>query len=235
LGIPYLRFGVCTQKVEIELPCSDHEGIRVEDARSPTELDWNVENYVAAFLSRDPYSVVLDVEALAGLTRKEYVGCWLTHSTLPVTLVAGLLQRKMFTDCALEVSNAFCHSLTEENCRVREWARVDHDVPEWAFDGKDEDWVDKAKHSLHLWKLGPAADFNTDDSCEAPGIVFDLDECTASFQGDYTDTVSLWDMYQSGAGYNALLDFFNKSRGSYRLPLRPRRHTPRKFNIRQRY
>ena len=206
LGLPYLNFAIGAQKVEVEVPASDFDELRPENAQLPADLAWDPENYVAAFLTRDPYSVVLDIEALAAFTRQEYEACWVTRYTLPIVLIAGLLQRKMFTDRALEVSNAFCHSRDDEKCRVREWARADPKIPEWVFDPEDEEWVEKAKESLYLWKLCPAEDFNANDSHEAPGIVFNLDQCTVTFQGNYQDTISLWDLHQGGAGYDALLD-----------------------------
>ena len=74
---------------------------------------------------------------------------------------------------------------------------------------EDDDWVEKAKVSLHLWKLEPAENLNQRESNQYPGIVFDIENSRVTIQGDYKETVSLWDLYMAhepGNGYKNLLE-----------------------------
>ena len=229
LGSPYLRFNIGAQMVEVECAPSEHGWDIMDDPRPASELEWNTGNYVEACLTRNPSSVILDIEAMAGFTRSEYSPCGITPKTLPVALIAGLLHQRMLSSDAFEVTNAFRHSTDDEKMGVRLWAQsVDHHIPEWAFDEQDE-WVEKAKVSLHLWKLEPAENLNQRESNRDPGIVFDIENSRVMIQGDYKETVSLWDLYMAhepGNGYKNLLELLG-NRLDYVLP---HREAPEKSN-----
>ncbi len=209
LGYPYLRFNIAAQTVEVECPPTDHATDIMDAFRPVSELGWDTRNYVKAFLTRNPSSVILDIEAMAGFARNKYSPCGTTPNTLPVALIAGLLHQRIFAGDALEVTNAFRHSSDEEKSGVRLWAQSVDCIPEWAFDEQDDDWVEKAKVSLHLWKLEPAENLNQRESNQYPGIVFDIENSRVTIQGDYKETVSLWDLYMAhepGNGYKNLLE-----------------------------
>lgn len=197
LGIPYVRFDIEAQAVVVDCPLSDHDTDLMDNPLPASELGWNTGNYVEAFLTRNPLSVILDIEAMAGFSRNRYSSCGITPATLPVALVAGLLHQRMFTPDALEATNAFRHSNNEEKCGVRPWARSDRSVPEWAFDEQDDDWVEKAKASLHLWKFGRAEYLNTLESIHDPGIVFNFEKSTITVQGSSGEEVNLWELYMA--------------------------------------
>lgn len=201
IGYSYLRFEVASQEVEVENPMSDHDSIYVDNPRPTSELKWNPKNYVEAFLSRDPYSVVLDIEAIAGFTRDKYPPGELTRKALAVHLTAGLLHRKMLTKRRLEVANAFRQSVDDENGVVRAWA-IDH-VSDRVL---ELDWPESAKASMHLWKVGRAEDFNARETRDTPGLVFAFESGRVHAQGLSKHTFSVWDMNHSGSSYKAIVN-----------------------------
>jgi hypothetical protein len=85
-------FDVGTQMIEPSYGVSENGSEALKD------------NYVAAFLIQDPSAVVLAIESLANLTREKYGPCGLSKSTLPISLIAEVLQRKMLPDMGLEVT-----------------------------------------------------------------------------------------------------------------------------------
>ena len=210
LGCPFILFDVFSQEAVLEGTQNDFQFVDVNDRRPASELGWDVKNYVAAFLCRDPHSVVLDIEAFAGLSRKEYDACELTPSTLAVTLIAGILHRKMFTRCRLEVSNAFRYG---KKCGVRPWAQPfsQFETGYFDFDDVQEDWVPKAKSFTHLWKICPAVNMNARESFDSPGLVFELDACKVFVQGAHSDSFSLWDMHKRGTSYAFCVDFLEEN------------------------
>lgn len=197
LGVPYLRFDIGAQTVEVECPPTEHWTDLMDTQRYVSELEWNAGNYVEAFLARSPLSVILDIEAMAGFSRERYSPCGITRETLPVALIAGLLQQRMFASDAFEVTNAFRHSDKEDRCGVRAWARFDRTIPEWMFDEQEDEWAEKAKASLHLWKFGRAGDLNTRESVHDPGIVFDFEKSTITVQGGSAEVIDLWELYMA--------------------------------------